>query len=257
MKKQKIKNKYLSQIKNQKTPSETTNIFKKIEQKIWKFSLFLLLIILLLCWGLVPTIILQLLKIEPSTLSNTTKIIISTINDIALILIFIAIYFKELLQNFQNFFTKNFSQNLKTALKYWGIGLIIMIISNAIIAIITNGQLATNEESVRELIDLYPLYMVFQLIIYAPLTEELIFRKSIRDITSNKYLYPLLSGLIFGGLHVISSLKSITSLLYLIPYCSLGIAFALLYQKTDNIFSTITIHALHNSLALILYLTAV
>ena len=134
--------------------------------------------------------------------------------------------------------------NLKVAVHY-------------IIAILTNGKLATNEESVRSLIQLAPWYMAFELIIYAPISEELIFRKSIRKITNNRYFYVFLSGLIFGSLHVISSLNSPIDLLYLIPYCSLGFAFALLYSKTNNIFSTITIHSMHNTLALILYLISV
>ena len=55
------------------------------------------------------------------------------------------------------------------------------------------GVSQSNEEAVRELIDSYPLYMAFQLIIYAPLTEELIFRKSIKDIKNNKIIYIFLS----------------------------------------------------------------
>ena len=129
-----------------------------------------------------------------------------------------------------------------------------MVVSNIIIGILTGGQIAENEEAVRTLIDKFPLYMAFQVMIYAPITEELVFRKSIRDIINNKWIYSLTSGFIFGGLHAITSITDITSMLYLIPYCSLGIAFGLLYYKTDNIFSTIIIHAFHNSLALIVYL---
>ena len=59
-----------------------------------------------------------------------------------------------------------------------------MIVSNCIISIILGNQLAANEKAVRELIDTYPIYMAFQLMIYAPITEELVFRKSIKNITS-------------------------------------------------------------------------
>ena len=93
--------------------------------------------------------------------------------------------------------------------------------------------------------------------IYAPLTEEIAFRKSIKDACPNKELYIILSGLIFGGLHVITSLNNPLGFLYLIPYCSLGFVFAYLYQKTDNIFSTITAHSIHNTLALLIYLRGI
>ena len=132
--------------------------------------------------------------------------------------------------------------------------MIIMMISNIIISLFTNN-LAANEQAVREMIDKYPLYMAFQVMLYAPISEEIIFRKSIDKIFKNKYLYIFISGLIFGGLHVISSITSLVDCLYLLPYCSLGFVFALLYKNTNNnIFSTITAHAFHNTLALLLYL---
>ena len=129
-----------------------------------------------------------------------------------------------------------------------------MITTNILITTLSPNSIATNEEAVRKLIDTAPLFMLFQLAIYAPITEELIFRKSIKDITNNKYIYILLSGIIFGGMHVLSSLNNPLDLLYIIPYSALGITFASLYHKTDNIFSTITVHAIHNTLTLVLYL---
>ena len=128
-----------------------------------------------------------------------------------------------------------------------------MIISNLALNAINNGAIAGNEEAVREMIQQLPFYMIFQTIIYAPITEEIIFRKSIRNITNNKYLYIILSGLIFGGMHVIGSANSLVDALYIIPYGALGMAFAALYYKTNNIFSTITIHSFHNTLTIILY----
>ena len=75
--------------------------------------------------------------------------------------------------------------------------------------------------------------------------------------SNNKFIYVLLSGFIFGGLHAISSITTLLDLVYLIPYCSLGFIFAYLYTKTDNIFSTIIAHSFHNGLALLVYLMTV
>ena len=234
------------------------NIFEKIETILKKSMITLGLILLLLTWGLIPIIISSILKINYQNMNAILKIIISFFNDLCLIFILIGIYHKTFFRDFKNYFeTGNILENIFTSLKYWLLGLSIMVISNSIITIVTNGTLAANEEAVRNLIDTHPLYMAFQLIIYAPLTEELIFRKSIREITNNKVIYILLTGLIFGGMHVISSIQSAKDLLYLIPYCSLGFTFGYLYTKTDNIFSTITAHATHNTLALILYLMQV
>ena len=187
-------------------------------------------------------------------MNSLAKILILFPADILFLIFLITIYHKTIIKDFKNYFYCNLKNNIKESFSTWLIGFGIMIVSNLIIAILTNGQLAQNEENVRELISTYPIYMAFQLILYAPLSEELIFRKSIKDITNNKKIYILLSGLIFGGLHVITSLNNPLGFLYLIPYCSLGCIFAYLYHKTNNIFSTITAHSIHNTLALLIYL---
>lgn len=246
--KKSIKKKCLNIIDN------ISSIIENVEKKTIKGLTCLLLITLLLSWGIIPSLIFSVLNIDAKTLSDSTKVIISFINDLLFLTLLIRIYYKTLKNDFKDYFNKHFIKNIKLSIKYWIFGLTIMFISNFIIAIVMNGQIAQNEEAVRDFIDMAPIYMAFQLAIYAPLTEELIFRKSIKDFISNKYLFAIISGLIFGGLHALSSINSLASLLYLIPYCSLGIVFGLLYGKTNNIFSTISIHAIHNSLALILYL---
>ena len=232
------------------------DLFDIAFNKLKKISIPIILIILLLIWQAIGVIILQIFGINSDNLTELSKVIISFILDLLLLSLIIYIYHKDIFKDFKNFFNKNILKNIKLSFKYWLIGLGIMIFSNSIIAIITNGTLAANEEAVRELIDKVPIYMAFQVMIYAPLTEEIIFRKSIKHAINNKILFIIISGLIFGGLHVISSISSLIDLIYLIPYCTLGFVFAKLYNKTNNIFSTITAHSFHNALALILYLVA-
>ena len=221
--------------------------------RIKKISTPVLLILLMLIWQALGALFLRLFGINYDNLSNILKIIFSLICDISFLGILFFKYKDSLIKDFKNYFNKNILINLKLSFNYWIVGLIIMVISNLIIAIITNGTLASNEEAVRELIDKFPMYMAFQVMLYAPFTEEIIFRKSIKDATNSKYLFIFLSGFIFGGLHVISSITSLIDLVYLVPYCSLGFIFAMLYHKTGNIFSTITAHSFHNTLALLVY----
>ena len=223
--------------------------------KTKKIIIFISLLLLLLLWGGIPQIILIIFKLDYDKIPDSMKVLLSFINDLLLLIIFISIYKKTIKKDFHDYFNKNYKNNIKESFSTWLIGFGIMIASNLLIAILTKGQLSQNEETVRGLIDKYPLYMTFQVMLYAPITEELIFRKSIKDFITNKKLYIIISGLIFGGLHVITSITSNPlSYLYLIPYCSLGFVFAYLYQKTDNIFSTTVAHSFHNSLALLIYL---
>ena len=53
-----------------------------------------------------------------------------------------------------------------------------MIISNIIISFFVEGN-STNETLIREYINIMPIYMIFSSCIYAPFTEEMVFRKSL------------------------------------------------------------------------------
>ena len=158
--------------------------------------------------------------------------------------------YREDLKNNLNDFKINYKKYLKMGLKYWFIGLNIMIISNILISLYTSISLPENEEIVRKLFDMSPLLMSISIIFLAPLAEELIFRKTLFHLINYKWIYILLSGFIFGGLHIIGT-DSLSSVLYIIPYSVLGIAFAYLYYKTRNIFPSIIMHAIHNIISII------
>lgn len=221
-----------------------------MNKKIIKILISVTLLISLFFFS---SIVFSLFNIDINTLDNNKKYLLLFITDIMFLIILFLIYKKTLIDNFKSFFS-NFLDNLEISFKYWLIGFMIMIISNLIITIVLKEGIAENEENIRLLINEIPLYMIFSVVLYAPFTEELIFRKSFKDAISNKYLYILISGITFGGLHVISYIKSPIDLLYLIPYCALGISFAYTYYKTDNIFSTISMHLIHNTFAILIYL---
>ena len=220
---------------------------QKIEKKIFVVLKVFILLLLLLTFKSI------FISFFSNNLNNILKVIIFLISDLIVIGILLIVYRKTLIKDFKSYF-KDFLNNFEQSFKYYIIGLAIMIISNLIIVVFINNQIASNEESVRSLIDIVPLYMIFSVSIYAPITEELIFRKGIREIFNNKYLYIISSGIIFASMHLASENLSLNTLLYIIPYSSLGITFAYTYYKTNNIFSTIMLHSFHNTMAIILYL---
>lgn len=146
----------------------------------------------------------------------------------------------DIKKNHKNYFSKYF--------KYWLLALAIMSFSNIIISLINGGQIAGNEEAVRNVFSKTPIYMFISAVIIAPLTEEFIFRQGIRNIFSNDKVFIIISGLFFGGLHVFGSVNSWMDLLYLIPYCTPGFIFAYILSKTDNVFVSAGLHFLHNGI---------
>lgn len=201
-------------------------------------------------YGLFFKDILSLFNIDYYNLKINQKIIWTTIMSLVYILILIFLYRKELKEEIKDF-KENYKKYLSKTILIYLAGVLLMFISNLIISKITNQSLSGNESTTRELIDKYPLYMIYSSIIYAPITEELIFRKSLKNIFKFKYLFIIISGLIFGLLHL-SDYKSTTELLFTIPYIIMGIDFAYIYYKTNNIFTTMTLHMGHNLILLII-----
>lgn len=194
----------------------------------------------------------QMLGINTATLPLVIKVVyMIAYETILLALILIIFYpklkkdFADMKQNHMNYYSKYF--------KYWLMGLMIMMISNLLITQFTDHQMASNEQAVQSLFDMSPIYVFFSAVIFAPLVEELVFRQGIRNIIPNKLLFIIVSGLVFGGLHVISTdMTSLTELFYLVPYCAPGIIFAYILAQTDNIFVSIGLHFMHNGLLIAL-----
>lgn len=203
-------------------------------------------------YELIVLCILNLIHINISKQSFIIKNIYMFVIDIIYLSGLIYIYRKDL----KNYISKFKKDGLNLLIKYapvYLIGLILMGISNTFLTKITGMELSTNEENVRTMIKYFPIYMIFSSAIYAPIVEELIFRKSIKDFLKNKTIFIITSGIIFGLIHVISSgNESVNELLMGIPYMIMGIDFAYIYVKSDNIFTTMCLHSIHNSVLLII-----
>ena len=191
-------------------------------------------------------------KIDYFKMDTSHKIIFLTVINIIYIIFLLAIYKFEIRKDIDDF-KVNRVKYFKKYIVYYLAGVFLMGITNIIIQQLTNTTISGNEETVREYIKLYPLYMTFSTVIYAPLVEELIFRKSIKNIVSNKYVFIILSGVIFGALHI-SDFSNTNQILLGIPYIIMGLDFAYIYYKTNNIFTTMTFHILHNSILLCIQL---
>ena len=174
---------------------------------------------------------------------------------ILLLTIYIIIYRKDLLKDFKDF-KKNYKSILKTTIEYYLTGLIIMMLSNFIINSIGINNTA-NEELNRDILENHILFQFITAGFIAPIIEELVFRKSLRKVSDNKYIYITISALIFAIIHILSSINTLSDLkmlIHIIPYGAMGAAFASAYYKTDNIYGTIIIHGMHNIITLLLLL---
>lgn len=201
---------------------------------------------------LIPIIIFDL---DLKNLSGTWQVILSMFSNILLLIVLFLIFRKELIKEFKIFKNK-FLDNIDTGIKYWLVGLATMMISNMIINFVLNLGQAANEQAVQEMISYSPWIMLINAGLIAPIIEEIIFRKCFKNAFPNKYLFIILSGLVFGSMHVIGNITSPLDWLYVIPYGSLGAAFAIMYQKTDTVYTSTAMHIFHNTALILLSILA-
>ena len=219
---------------------------KKIIKSISAFLVFYLL----------PYIIIFILKLVGVTfnnITNSTNVIINTILSLITAIILFIIYKKDFKEDFIKF-KSDFIKNIDTGFKCWFVGLIIMMISNIILTFLLKAGGANNEQAVQSLLSSLPAIMAIDICLLAPFNEEIAFRKTIKDVFKNKWIFVILSFLLFGGAHVISSAKTLTDYLYIIPYGALGGSFAYAFCETDTIFTSMTMHFIHNTILVILSL---
>ena len=165
--------------------------------------------------------------------------------------ILLIIYRKELIEEWK-IMKKDFFKNLDTGIACWGVGLIIMVASNLFLQNVLHSGGAKNENAIQEYIKILPFVMGLDICLIAPIYEELVFRKAIRNIFMKPYLYIPASFLIFGGVHIVYTATTLTDWLYIIPYGALGGAFAFAYYKTDSIYTSMFFHMTHNTVLFLL-----
>jgi len=182
--------------------------------------------------------------IDFNKISDKTYVLLMYIKYFVFIAIIIIRYRKYLVEKFKDFI-KNRGKYIKTAFKWWALGFLIMFIANRILGTFISGE-GANEETVQRLLSNEPLLMFISASVIAPFVEEFIYRKALGDCFRNKLLFIIISGLLFGLAHVISSSNPL-ELLYIISYGAFGACFAKILVDTDNIYATIMVHVFHNT----------
>ena len=225
-----------------------------MEKKLKNFMFFIGLFVLDLLYSSLVVVLLKLIGINILKFPNSLKYITLILIDISFMAIIYLIYRKEINNELKKY-TKNFKNYFFFGLKFWVLGLILMITSNIIIHLIY-PSIATNEEAVQQALKTFPIYTIFASCIFAPFVEEMLFRKCLSKAFNSNILFIIASGFLFGFAHNIASIGT-NQMLYIIPYGLFGCVFAYMYKKTNNIFTSMTFHFIHNTILVALSLLTV
>lgn len=217
----------------------------KLKTYINEFSLGITSILLYFFTSIIKYILLDIFNV--SQITGTAALVYSFANEILLVALILLVFHKKIEKDIEDM-KKNHKKYFSENFKYYLIGIAIMLISNSILIYGFNNGIAGNEEGIRDLFGTHPIYTYISAVLFAPVVEELVFRQGIRYIIPNKLLFILISGFVFGGLHIIGNVNSFVDFLYIIPYSSLGLVFAYILTKTNNIFVTIGLHLMHNGI---------
>ncbi len=169
-----------------------------------------------------------------------------------LALIFILNY-KELISDFK-IFIKNFKIYLPFIIKRYFKMLFIMLLVGVPIVLINNGKSSSNQILINQMFTYVPFFTFILTTLYAPLAEESIFRLALSKFFNNKTLFIIISGLLFGSLHIIDKFTSLNDLLYIFQYSALGMCLAKAYSDSNNIYVSISIHFIQNFISAVLVL---
>ena len=189
----------------------------------------------------------KILNIDPPTLFLEVYTILVEI----LTILFIFLLFKKEIVHMWKDFYENRDKYFKKYFKYWFLILVLMAFSNGIITLINKAEISNNQEAINDMFKRLPIYTYILSVFLAPIIEELVFRFCFMKIFNNKYLYIILSGVIFGLFHIIGSFESAYDFLFLVPYSIPGLIFAYILYDSKNIFNTIWLHFVHNGISML------
>lgn len=154
-------------------------------------------------------------------------------------------YYKRFINDFKKF-KKDY---INTALRNWLIGLCLMIMCNIILTWFIK-DIPANESLNRSALGAYPISSFIYMAILGPIAEEVTFRASFKDAFKKWYTFSLVTAFFFAFAHIAE--YNLLEFLFLIPYGVLGFFFAKAFYETDNIYTSIIAHILHNSMCITL-----
>lgn len=207
----------------------------------------IIVFVLFLFSGVIKLGLFKLCGINVENVNNSLNYLFSIIVYLILLAIYIFLYRKDFPKEWKNF-KSNLAKNFDTSFKYYFIGLILMVVFNVIINYLLNFGQSQNEQAVQQMIKASPVLMIIFAGFIGPVIEELVFRKSLKNVFSNKWLFVIISGIVFGLVHV----NSFKELLYILPYGSLGAMFAYMDYKIDSTFPSCSMHMMHNTVLIVL-----
>lgn len=172
-----------------------------------------------------------------STFKVTNTTMISFFADLTFLICIVFVYKDNLKDDFKNL--KNdykISEIVKTVIMWVVIIFVFNILMGALTEIIyPNMADDDNTSAIISLLDVSTLYTIFKTMIFAVIAEELLFRESVSDVIKNKYLFIVISSIIYTLMNFIFvGFESNIIVMDLLSYFLPALLFSTAYVKNNN-----------------------
>lgn len=155
---------------------------------------------------------------------------------------------------YRNTFKKDFKDIIENKKKYLSSILInvalifvIMLITNALIGMLFDiKQTSENDYSLLAMFKKSPIILMFLTSLYYPVIEGVIFRKSVRDIIDNKWIFIIFSSVFYFFFNAAYTSLSFTSIITSLCYLFSMMLLSNYYYKTNNFTASVIVMMIYN-----------
>lgn len=183
--------------------------------------------------------------------SNGIDYLLRAICYAGILAVFIFIYRQDF-KKYWSTFIKEKAKSIRNIIIYLLLSLGIMLVCSALVLAVFPSIEYANDDIIKEYLASTMWFMVFSVVFYTPIIEEIVFRKTFKDIINNKWFYAIFSALVFAFYHVGYNYIGLESILGMIPYFGLGIVLAFSYIKSKNIYIPIFVHILYDAFVVLI-----
>lgn len=146
---------------------------------------------------------------------------------------------------------KDLKENYKKYIKIILINILLIFVSMIVINAIVQGLFSVTETSENDfsLLNTFkenPIIIMVLTGLYYPLVEGIIFRKAIRDVIDNKWIFIIFSSLFYFFFNIVYTSMSFNNIMASLCYISTMLIVSHTYWRTNNFTLSIIIMALFN-----------
>lgn len=181
---------------------------------------------------------------------------------VTLVTLFISLYLvRDMIKPTFHHFKLRWRENVKTIFNHYVLLMFLNMVFGIVIMKIFGDVEAGNQALLEEGFSQYPVLLAFTAVVFAPIVEEIVFRgvlyQSLRS--EKRYIIPtVISSVSFGIIHTLPmyfQTGNVSELAFLLVYSGMGFALVRSYEKSGNIWTSISVHFLNNLIATIAMLS--